>query len=183
MVKVICRYGSQSGRGIVEKERFFDEMIDELVLGMGDFNGHIGKWIQSFEGVHGGNGIGERNKEGRMLLEFCDEKKLCVTNTWFRKTEKRKVTFSAGGNETEIEFVSVGMENRKYLRGVKTIPGELQHRLVVADSDKRKVKNCVRKGTVERRKVWKLREEKTRARFEVRFGELVSIDAPDLWNF
>uniref|UniRef100_A0A0L8H466 Endonuclease/exonuclease/phosphatase domain-containing protein n=1 Tax=Octopus bimaculoides TaxID=37653 RepID=A0A0L8H466_OCTBM len=75
---------------------------------MGDFNGHVGKWIQGFEGVHGGNGIGERNVEGRMLLEFCDEKQLCMVNTWFRKTEKRKVTFSAGGNETEIDFMLVG---------------------------------------------------------------------------
>ena len=33
-----------------------------------------------------------RNVEGKMLLEFCDEKKLCVANTWFRKGEKSKVT-------------------------------------------------------------------------------------------
>uniref|UniRef100_A0A0L8G8U0 Endonuclease/exonuclease/phosphatase domain-containing protein n=1 Tax=Octopus bimaculoides TaxID=37653 RepID=A0A0L8G8U0_OCTBM len=116
---------------------------------MGDFNGHVGKWILGFEGVHGGKGIGERNLEGRMLLEFCDEKELCV-NTWFRKTKKRKVTFSAGGNETEIDFMLVGRKNRKYLRDVKTIPGELQYRLVVADLDKRKVKECVRKGMAER---------------------------------
>ena len=40
-----------------------------------------------------------------MLLEFCDEKELCVANTWFRKGEKRKVTYSTGGNESEIDFV------------------------------------------------------------------------------
>uniref|UniRef100_A0A0L8HPX6 Uncharacterized protein n=1 Tax=Octopus bimaculoides TaxID=37653 RepID=A0A0L8HPX6_OCTBM len=116
--------------------------------------------------------------EGRILLEFCDVKEWCVESMWFRKTEKRKVTFSAGGNETEINFMLVGRRNRKYLRDVKTIPGELQHRLVVADLDKKKVKKCMRKGTVESRKVWKLKEEETRARFE----ELVSIDAMDLWN-
>ena len=36
------------------------------------------------EGVHGGNGIGERNVEGKRV-EFCDEKELCVANTWFKK--------------------------------------------------------------------------------------------------
>ena len=82
-----------------------------------------------------------RNVEGKMLLEFCDEKKLCVANTWFRKGEKRKVTYSTGGNGTEIDFVLVGKENRKYLRDVKVIPGELQHTGLV----KKKVKKLVRK--------------------------------------
>uniref|UniRef100_A0A0L8G5Q4 Endonuclease/exonuclease/phosphatase domain-containing protein n=1 Tax=Octopus bimaculoides TaxID=37653 RepID=A0A0L8G5Q4_OCTBM len=135
-----------------------------------------------FEGVHGGNRIWERNVEGRMLLEFCDEKELCVANSWFSKTEKRKVTFSVGGNESEIDFMLVGRKNRKYLRDVKTISRELQHRLVVADLDKRKVKKCMRKGMVERRKMWKMKEEETRASFEERVGELVSIDALDSWK-
>ena len=38
-------------------------------------NGHAGKWMS----VHGGNGIGERNVEGKKL-EFCYEKELCVAN-------------------------------------------------------------------------------------------------------
>ena len=28
-----------------------------------------------------------------MLLEFCLEKELCVSNTWFKREEKRKVPF------------------------------------------------------------------------------------------
>ena len=28
-----------------------------MVLELGDFNGHVGKWIEGFEGVHGGNGL------------------------------------------------------------------------------------------------------------------------------
>ena len=42
--------------------------MDELVLGMGDFNAHVGKWIEGYESVHGVNGIGERNVEGKILL-------------------------------------------------------------------------------------------------------------------
>lgn len=33
--------------------------VDELVWGIGDFNGHAGKWIPGLEGVHGENRIGE----------------------------------------------------------------------------------------------------------------------------
>ena len=77
-------------------EHFYDDLrsewdmqsVGELVLGMGDFNGHVGKRIEGYEDVHGGYGIGERNVEEKMLLEFCDEKELCVANTWFRKGEK-----------------------------------------------------------------------------------------------
>ena len=86
----------------------------KLVLGLGDFNGHVGRWIDGFEGVHGGYGMGKRNVEERRLLEFCDEKELGVPNTWFEKKEQRKVTYSMGGNETEIGFVLVGKNNRKY---------------------------------------------------------------------
>ena len=57
----------------------------DLVMGLGDFNEHIGRGIDGFDGVHGGYGIGQRNLEGRMLLEFCLEKELCVSNTWSKR--------------------------------------------------------------------------------------------------
>ena len=37
--------------------------MGELVLGMGDFNRNVGKRIEGYEDVHGGNGIRERNVE------------------------------------------------------------------------------------------------------------------------
>ena len=49
-----------------------------------------------------------------------------------------------GGNKTEIDFVSVGKNNRKCLKDMKAIPWELQHRLVVTDIDKRKLKKAVK---------------------------------------
>ena len=115
---------------------------NELVLGLGDFNVHVGKRAEGFEDIHGWYGIGKRNAEGRMLLDFCDQKDLCAANTWYKK-DKRKVTYSSGGNDTDIDFVLVGKEKRKYLRDVKVIPGELQHRLVVVDVEKQKLKNRV----------------------------------------
>ena len=44
--------------------------------------------------------------------------------------------------------------------------GELQHRLVVTYLVKKKVKKVMRKKGIERRKVWKGKEDDTRARFE-----------------
>ena len=64
----------------------------KVVLGLGDFNGHVGGQIDGFEGVHGGYEIGKKNVKGRRLLEFCNKKELCMANTWFEKKEQRKIT-------------------------------------------------------------------------------------------
>ena len=42
---------------------------------------------------------------------------------------------------------------------MKAIPGELQHRLLVVDLGKKKVKKVVRNEAIERRKVWMLKED------------------------
>ena len=82
--------------------------------------------------------------------------------------------------ERRLTLVENG--NKKYLRNVKVIPGEFQHRLVVTDLVKKKMKKVVRNEAIERKKVLKLNEDDTRAIFKGRVGELVSADAPDLWK-
>ena len=49
--------------------------------------------------------------ERSMLLEFCDEKDLCIANTCFKKNQ---VTYSAGANVSDIDFVLV-----KGITGIK----------------------------------------------------------------
>ena len=53
----------------------------DLVMCLGDINGCIGRHIDGSDRVHGGYGVGQKNLEGRMLLEFCLENKLCLPNT------------------------------------------------------------------------------------------------------
>ena len=62
------------------------------------------------------------------------------------------MTYSSGGNDTEIDFVPVGKEKRKYL-GVKVIPGELQHRPVVVDVEESKLKKSGKKSKRQRWRV------------------------------
>ena len=66
-----------------KKKIFFSEYLSrewithhtsELIIVMGDLNVHVGRGIDGSQGVHGGLSIGNRNQEGRMLLEFCDAK-------------------------------------------------------------------------------------------------------------
>ena len=60
-----------------------------MILGMGDFHGHVRRRIDCFEGLYGGYEIGKKNVEGRILFEFCDEKELCVANTRFEKEQRK----------------------------------------------------------------------------------------------
>ena len=43
----------------------------------------------------------------------------------FKKTDKRKITFKSGNNETEIDFILVSKESKKFLKDIKVIPWEL----------------------------------------------------------
>ena len=74
MLRLICGYAPQIRRKTV----FYDELIGEwdmhcagdLVMRLCDFNGHVGRHIDGLNGVHVGYGVGQRNLEGTMLLEF-----------------------------------------------------------------------------------------------------------------
>ena len=39
----------------------------DIVMCLGDLNGHVGRHIDGFDGVHGGLGVGQSNLEGRKL--------------------------------------------------------------------------------------------------------------------
>ena len=72
-----------------------------------------------------------------MLLELCLEKELCVSNTRFKREEKRKVTLRMGENETAIDLVLIKGEHSPFLLNVMAMVGEFQRALLVADIDKK----------------------------------------------
>ena len=52
---------------------------DDLFVCFGDVNEHVGRHIDGFDRVHLGYGVGQRNLEERMLLEFLSgEGIMCV---------------------------------------------------------------------------------------------------------
>ena len=68
------------------------------------------------------------------------------------RLRERKVTFRMGENEKEIDFVLIKKEHRHSIQNAKAIHGEFQHALMVADIDKKKIRNVIRKTFTERRK-------------------------------
>ena len=65
---------------------------------------------------------------------------------------------------------------------MKAIPGLFQHASVIADVDKRKTRNVVRKTCAEARNTTLLKDVKIRKRFGEKVTELVDVGAPHLWG-
>ena len=66
MLRFSCWYAPQIGRCLEEKQSFYDELkcewdihsADDQVMCLGDINGHGGRHIDGYNGVHGGYGVG-----------------------------------------------------------------------------------------------------------------------------
>ena len=65
---------------------------------------------------------------------------------------------------------------------MKAIPQEFQCTLVIADTDKRKVRKVVRKTCAERRKITLLKDVKILKRFIEKVFKLVDVGASILWG-
>ena len=115
VLRLTCGYAQQSARSLDKKQSFYDELkcewymhsADDLLMCLGEFNGNVGRHIDGFNLVHVAYDEGQSNLEGRMSLEFCLKKELCVLDTWHKMEERRKVTFRMSKNETEVDLVLI----------------------------------------------------------------------------
>ena len=72
----------------------------------GDLNRHVGAESSGYEDVHGGFGFGDRNVEGKTILESAEAMGIIIANTRFMKngTEK-KVMFVRDNCKTAIDVI------------------------------------------------------------------------------
>ena len=92
-----------------------------MVITDGDFNGHVGKEVNGYEGVHGGYGYDIRYTEGEDILKMTATLDRVVCNTWFIKRDSRPITYSSGTCSTKIAHILVRNNDRKLIRDVKVI--------------------------------------------------------------
>ena len=143
ILNVICCYAPQSGLS-AEEDTFYERILnvvaslpeeEMLVLG-GDFSGHVDDNSAGFEGVHGGSGNGMKNQDGLRILDFCEANRLASTNTFLRKNKNRLITFTSGGNHTQIDFIIVRRAQLKNIKDTKVFSSEeciTQYKLHVCD--------------------------------------------------
>ena len=116
--------------------------------------------VNGYEGVHGGNGFGDRNAEAEAILEFATCFDLVVANTFFTKESQKLVTYESDGVSTVVDYVLATKNDMKDVKDVKVIPGEecvSQHKLVVMDMRIKRSTKKMAKGTRGRLKTWRLR--------------------------
>ncbi|CAF4857757.1 unnamed protein product [Pieris macdunnoughi] len=96
-------------------ERFYNQVTQALsntgkhVIILGDFNSKIGLPLPEEHKICGQYGYGERNERGERLLQFCYTNKFVISNTIFKKPQKRKWTWLSpnGKTKNEIDFILI----------------------------------------------------------------------------
>ena len=138
IVTVLPVYAPQVGLDhSVIKDLFYENLQwtltkisgSEILFVCGDFNSHIGKNANGYEGVHGGRGFGRCNLEGERIIEFTIAHNLFVSNSLFTKRESHVITYQSGENQSQItsnyiDYILVKRQNIKLVRDVKVIPNE-----------------------------------------------------------
>ena len=84
------------------KEAFYRDLHDlvqqidskDKLLILGDFNARLGRDFELLKGVLGRHGIGNCSDIGRLLLEFCSEHQLVITNNLFQQKDRFKATWT-----------------------------------------------------------------------------------------
>jgi hypothetical protein len=192
-IMFIVVYAPQVGRIQEEKEAYYDELYDFVgkvkvkFIVLGDFNGHVGSKNEGYEGIHGGNGFGDRNDEGEALLEFAMSFDLMVANTLFMKEPAKLVTYESGPVKTVVDYILVSKWDRSNVINVKAIPGEecvSQHKLLIMDMTiARRIKREVRRAGGKLR-AWKLRDDpgKEEYRGQIEQVEIKGDSVQERWS-
>ena len=77
----------------------------EMLLVMGDWNAKIGCSVE--QRMVDGYSLGSRNERGDLLVSWCHENNMVVTNTWFKNHSRRLCTWRSPGDLTrnQIDYI------------------------------------------------------------------------------
>jgi len=109
---------------------------------MGYFNAKVG--CEKHSKTVGPHGLGMRNERGERLIDWCEEKKLAIMNTWFASHPRRRYTWTSPGDRTrnQIDYIMINERYRSSVSNARAYPGadaNSDHNPVIAN-----IKNYLR---------------------------------------
>ena len=75
--------------------------------------------------IVGMHGLGRRNERGERLIQFCQENKLIIANTWFQQPVRILHTWKSRGDVSinQIDYIMLNEKFRNCIKQAKTYPG------------------------------------------------------------
>lgn len=147
-LNIIQVYAPTGDKVIEEVEEFYKDVetamkqtkSKDITIVLGDFNAKVGKSLQN-ECV-GSFGLGERNDRGDRLLQFCQEHKTVLTNTFFKLPKRRLYTWRSPADKpgrlirNQIDFILMNQRYKNAVKSAKTYPGAdvgSDHSILIAE--------------------------------------------------
>uniref|UniRef100_A0A0L8HDZ5 Endonuclease/exonuclease/phosphatase domain-containing protein n=1 Tax=Octopus bimaculoides TaxID=37653 RepID=A0A0L8HDZ5_OCTBM len=96
----------------------------DKVIVLGNFNARVGRDFNTWT-VIGKHGVGKCNSNGMILLQMCEELRLCVINTMFQQKNKFKTTWMHPASKEWhiLDYILVRMSDRRDVWCVRVLRG------------------------------------------------------------
>jgi hypothetical protein len=145
-ITIINCYAPHEKKSEEEKILFYQQLNDaydkspraDIKIVVGDFNAQIGSENAGVEKVMGRHGVGSRNINGEMLIDFCVAQQLVIGGSLFPHKTCHKITWVSpdGRTQNQIDHFVIQQKWRKTLRDVHNRRGAdigSDHHLVIAE--------------------------------------------------
>ncbi|XP_030840865.1 craniofacial development protein 2-like [Strongylocentrotus purpuratus] len=202
IMNIIQVYAPTSAHSEQESDLFYDALQlhiqkvprKENIIVMGDLNAKVGADHGVWAPTLGKFGLGQINRRGEKLLEFCMLHGMAVCNTYFQHKECRRATWTSPGGHyrNQIDFIITKLGNIKTFQNCRSYCSAdigSDHNLVLANVKFSPTKTKRMKSLPKTYDVGRFNDSNIVETFKARIGgafepllQLPDTDVDELWK-